>query len=153
MILDIIIEENNLSIFHHIYFPIILYNNSMEVMQVVTFIKDYSLDTIKSKLWMLYLLNITDIVFTILLLSTGYYIEANFFMTSAVQDPVTSVNLKVILPAIVLLYVYYRAQFASNVQLKKTNVVISAITLTYAVINLSHLIWFAILPIFIMVSF
>ncbi|HHY73112.1 MAG TPA: hypothetical protein GX497_07785 [Bacillus bacterium] len=120
---------------------------------MVTFIKDYSLDTIKSKLWMLYLLNITDIVFTILLLSTGYYIEANFFMTSAVQDPVTSVNLKVILPAIVLLYVYYRAQFASNVQLKKTNVVISAITLTYAVINLSHLIWFAILPIFIMVSF
>jgi hypothetical protein len=51
---------------------------------MIAFIKNYSLDNIKNKLLMLYILNVTDIVFTLLLLSTGFYMEANGLMSNAV---------------------------------------------------------------------
>ncbi len=119
---------------------------------MLAFIKDYSLDNLKNKLFVLYVLNITDIIFTLLLLNTGFYIEANILMISAVQSYAASFCLKVLLPAILLLYVFYRLKSANERQLRNSNIMISGITVVYAFINLSHLVWFSILPLFIMNS-
>lgn len=115
---------------------------------MLAYVKDYSLDNLKNKLILLYVLNVTDIVFTLLLLNTGYYIEANILMTSAVQSYTASFGLKILLPAILLLYISYRLKSANTRQLKNSNIMISSITVVYAVINLSHLLWFSLLPIF-----
>ncbi|HHW38755.1 MAG TPA: hypothetical protein GXX18_16240 [Bacillales bacterium] len=117
---------------------------------MLAYVKDYSLDNLKNKLIVLYVLNVTDIVFTLLLLNTGYYIEANTLMNSAVQNYTASFCLKVLLPAILLLYIFYRLKSANVRQLKNSNIMINGITAVYAFINLSHLVWFSILPIFIM---
>jgi hypothetical protein len=119
----------------------------MEVFQMIAFIKNYSLDNIKNKLLMLYILNVTDIVFTLLLLSTGFYMEANGLMSNAVQSPAASIALKVILPAVLFICVYFRMHKATLQQLKKSNFLITGATVLYALINLSHLVWFCILPI------
>lgn len=112
---------------------------------MITFIKNYSLDNIKYKLLILYILNVTDIIFTLLLLNTGLYIEANTLMTGAVQNPMAGFTLKVVLPAAMLFYLYIRMQKANNTQLKISNVIINIAAFLYALINTSHLIWFILL--------
>lgn len=124
----------------------------LEVLHMLTYVKDYSLDNLKNKLLVLYVLNITDIIFTLLLLNTGYYMEANILMNSAVQSYAASFCLKVLLPGILLLYVFFRLKSANERQLRNSNIMISGITVVYAFINLSHLVWFSILPLFIMNS-
>lgn len=121
-----------------------------EVLHIVAYVKDYSLDNLKNKLIILYVLNVTDIVLTLLLLDTGYYIEANFLMTTAVQSYTASFCLKILLPAILLLYVFFRLKSANERQLRNSNIMISGITVVYAFINLSHLVWVSLLPLFIM---
>lgn len=116
---------------------------------MITFIKNYSIENIKNKLILLYILNVTDIIFTLLLLSTGYYIEANLFMVKTVQSLITSFILKVILPATLLLYLYMRIQKATNLQLKKVNFAVNILTVFYVLINTSHLIGIIFLGIFI----
>lgn len=119
---------------------------------MLVYVKDYSLENLKNKLIVLYVLNVTDIVLTLFLLNTGYYTEANILMTSAVQSYAASFSLKVLLPAILLLYVCYRLKSANEQQLKNSNIMISGITVLYAIINLSHLVWVSLLPLFIMNS-
>jgi len=113
---------------------------------MTTFIKNYSLKNIKHKFLILYLLNLTDIIFTLLLLHTGLYMEANALMVKAVQSLVSSFILKVVLPAALLGYLYIRMTKATETQLKKSNLIITIVISIYFLINVSHLVWFAILP-------
>jgi hypothetical protein len=83
---------------------------------MITFIKDYNLESIRKKLILLYILNVTDILFTLLLLQTGYFTEVNIFMMKAVQSPVISVLLKIILPAALLFYIFKRMKDAEAMQ-------------------------------------
>jgi hypothetical protein len=108
---------------------------------MIAFINNYSLHNMKNKLLMIYILNITDIAFTLLLLSTGYFIEANLLLKNVVQNPTESFVLKVVLPALLLIYLYIRIQKASDKELKKANHFISGITVLYLLINISHLLW------------
>lgn len=70
-------------------------------------------------------------------------------MSKAVQSPIISLTLKVVLPALFLKLLYYRMHKATDQQLKKSNLLINGAAALYALINLSHLVWFAMLPIFI----
>ena len=106
------------------------------------FIKTYTFENIKYKLLLLYLLNVTDILFTHLLLSTGLFMEANFLMVKAVQNISSSFMLKIVLPAVLLLYIYLRMKKASETQLKQSNLILNIITGVYIIINISHLVWF-----------
>jgi Domain of unknown function (DUF5658) len=115
------------------------------------FIKDYSLENIKSKLAILYILNLTDIVFTIILVNTGYYFEANFLIANVVKDYTASFLIKVLLPATLLLYIYFRMQKANDYQLRVSNILISLAVGLYATINAFHILWFALLPIFMLI--
>jgi hypothetical protein len=119
--------------------------------KLIFFIKSYSLENIKSKLLILYLLNVTDITFTLLLLSTGLFIEANIIMAEVVASLLYSFMLKVVLPAALLSYLYFRMKKASEKQLKQSNILLSIATGVYVVINVFHLIYlllFGLLKIF-----
>jgi hypothetical protein len=116
---------------------------------LLAFIKNYNLEVIKKKLLILYVLNVTDIIFTLILLSTGFYMEANTLMADVVQNPLTSLALKTILPAALLLFIYIRMAKATDNQLKQSNFILNIAAAGYALINVSHLVWFAILPILV----
>lgn len=114
---------------------------------MIAFIRNYSLKSIKNKLLLLYILNVTDIIFTLLLLSTGFYIEANTLMGKIIQSPPAGLVLKIVLPAGLFIVVYVRMQKATDQQLKKSNLLINGATILYTLVNISHLIWFARIPI------
>jgi hypothetical protein len=117
---------------------------------MIAFIKNYSLLMMKKKFIVLYLLNLLDITFTLLLLQTGYFQEVNFFMVKVVENPLISILLKVILPAILLYYMYYKSKDSDTSQLKVTNIALNISLTLYALVNLSHLVWTALLPVFIL---
>jgi len=119
----------------------------MEVFVIETFGKNPKLKNIKIKLLILYLLNVTDIIFTLLLLSTGLYREANIFMVKVVESIHASFILKIALPAALLMFIYVRMQTATDQQLKKSNLFINGVITIYTLVNISHIIWFGLLPI------
>jgi len=116
---------------------------------MITFIKSYNFITIKKKLILLYILNVTDLIFTLLLLNTGLFMEMNLLMSKTVQNYGASFVLKVILPAVILFYLYLRIQKASQTQLKKANVIINIAVIIYALINVSHFVWLLLTPLFL----
>lgn len=117
---------------------------------MIAFIKNYSLEVIKKKFILLYLLNVTDIIFTVLLLQTGYFEEVNVFMVNAVSNPLTGMLLKVVLPAFLLFFIYRRIKKADLSQLKASNIAVNISLTIYTLVNISHIIWVALLPVLIL---
>lgn len=115
---------------------------------MIAFIKNYDLVLIKKKLIMLYILNVTDIIFTLLLLQTGYFSEVNFLMVNVVQYPVISLCLKIILPAILLSYLYCHIKISEKDAWRVSNIAINISLTIYILVNLSHIVWVALLPVF-----
>jgi hypothetical protein len=77
--------------------------------------------------------------------------EANVLMAKAVDSLLSSFMLKVVLPAALLSYLYFRMKNASEKQLKQSNILLSIAIIVYAVINVFHLIYlllFGLLKIF-----
>ena len=68
--------------------------------------------------------------------------EANILMVKVVDSLFASFMLKVVLPAALLSYLYFRMRKASEKQLKQSNILLSAATVSYIVINVLHLIYF-----------
>ncbi len=127
-----------------------------------TFIKDYSIDSIKKKLILLYLLNVFDVLMTLILLRTGYFREANIFMVKMVESPLASFLFKVVFPALLLTYLYTRIKQTAEVseqdelatslcyeELKVSNIGILISLTIYTLVDLSHLVWTALLPFFL----
>ncbi|MBE5967128.1 MAG: hypothetical protein E7255_09210 [Lachnospiraceae bacterium] len=123
---------------------------------MVAFIKDYNLDSIKKKLIILYLLNVIDIFMTLLLLRTGFFREANFIMAKLVERPFVSLLFKVIFPALMLYYLYTEIRKVTiseemkpaqvYQELKVSNISINLSILIYSIVDLTHLMWTALLP-------
>ena len=107
---------------------------------MISFISNHTLEKIKLKFLILYILNVTDMLFTIFLLSTGLFIEINFLMEKAVQSLLVSFMLKIVLPAVLLLYLYIRMRKANETQLKQSNIIINVVCTAYLLINLWHLV-------------
>jgi len=106
----------------------------------MTFISSHTLENIKSKFLILYFLNVTDILFTTFLLSTGLFLETNFLMVKAVQSFSASFILKIMLPAVLLLCLYIRMKKATETQLKQSNIITNIAIVVYLIINLWHLV-------------
>jgi len=68
--------------------------------------------------------------------------EANILMVNAVDSILASFMLKVVIPAALLSYLYFRMKKASEKQLKQSNILLSVATGVYAVINIFHLVYF-----------
>jgi hypothetical protein len=108
--------------------------------------KKNSLSVIRKKLCLLYLLNVADIIFTVLLLRTGYFSEINIFMVRVIENPFACILVKVILPIILIYYIYMQMANATQAQLKASNIAINISLSLYALVNVTHLIWTASLP-------
>jgi hypothetical protein len=117
---------------------------------MVAFIKNYSVAVIKKKFIILYMLNVMDIIFTVLLLQTGYFQEVNILMAKAVNNPIAGLLLKIILPAVLLIYIYKRIKDSDSSQLKASNIAVNISLTIYSLVNLSHLVWTVLLPVFMM---
>jgi hypothetical protein len=115
---------------------------------MISFMRSCSLRSIASKLLLLYFLNGLDIVFTLLLLRTGLYREANPFMSAVVQSPIDSLVLKLLVPALLLAYIFFRIKNATARQLKLSNYILGVIIAFYCLVNLSHIVWFILMPVF-----
>ncbi|MGH4122866.1 MAG: DUF5658 family protein [Clostridium sp.] len=75
--------------------------------------------------------------------------EANRLMINAVQSASASFILKILLPAVLLLYICIRMKKANETQLKQSNIILNIITGVYIIINISHLICFLLFCLFI----
>lgn len=117
---------------------------------MIAFIKNYQLHSIKNKFILLVLFNITDILFTVILLSTGFFKEANVIMVHVLDNQLTSLIVKVIMPAVLLVYLYHRMQTATEHQLRIANYLINGILIAYIGINVCHLFMLSILPVFML---
>lgn len=102
----------------------------------------------KKRMISLYLLNVTDIIFTLLLLRTGLFTEANGAMSGVVTNPIAGLAVKLILPALLLFYLFFRLKRASPKQLRISGWVINIVLVFYGLVNLSHVLWILLLPFF-----
>ncbi|ONI39624.1 hypothetical protein AN639_02405 [Candidatus Epulonipiscium fishelsonii] len=99
----------------------------------------FSAKTLKTKVVFLYLLNVFDIIFTLILLETSYFQEANVFMQSIVTSNILSIFVKIILPAGIVFYILYLIKQCDIDKLIFCNVVISISIIFYILVNLNHL--------------
>ena len=113
------------------------------------FIKQSSLSTIKIKLIILYILNISDILLTLILVRTGLIIEANPVMASIIENSFATFFVKGIIPALLFIYLYYRLQSATPKMIKLTNFCIFILLGFYFFINCLHLLWFSFITLFL----
>lgn len=104
-------------------------------------LQNYSLVSIRNKLLVLYVLNVTDILFTLFLTCTGYFVEANPIMAVFLCNTASCIALKTLVPALLCIYLYLRMRTATGSQLKKANKFINALAIGYACINVLHIIW------------
>ncbi|HAX73988.1 MAG TPA: hypothetical protein DCY20_10735 [Firmicutes bacterium] len=109
------------------------------------FLKNYQQQNLGLKLGLLYLLNITDIIFTLMLIQTGLFLEANPLMAPILNNSMTTFLIKGILPAALFIYLYIRLNHATTKQLKISNIAILIMVLFYTLVNILHLIWFSLL--------
>ncbi|MGL4873367.1 MAG: DUF5658 family protein [Clostridium sp.] len=93
----------------------------------------------KRNLQILYLLNVTDYIFTIVLVSTGKFEEGNILMESFVLNPLKGLILKVFIIGIVIKGLIILFKKASEDELKKLNFLSIVSVLVYVGINLLHI--------------
>ena len=106
---------------------------------MLSYIKNYSIVNIKYKLSLLYLLNVSDIIFTLLLINSGYYIEANPIMATILNQPVKLFLVKILLPALLLCFIYIRMKKAEKHQMIISNTIINGALYIYGLLNLLHI--------------
>ena len=119
-----------------------------EALQVKNFIKTYNLNGIKKKLIIIYILNVIDIVFTIALIKSGWFTEANGFMQSLVQSTLMSYVVKITIPATILLYIYMRVMNSDEKTLKMTNIGLLIPLIMYIGVDVLHVMYTIAIPIF-----
>lgn len=113
----------------------------MEMVIIFELLKRYDLKIVRQKLFATYILNITDILFTIYLLHTGAFIELNLFMNKILNSSGSIFLVKILLPGILILLLCLRLSKANIKQLYKANIIIDGCLIFYIAINLSHIIW------------
>lgn len=96
---------------------------------------------IKMKFIALIILNITDVLATLILINIGFCVEANIFMKNIIQAPLISIAVKTIIPAVLLYFLYHRLKLANEKQIRIAAVIINAGLGLYILINISHLVW------------
>lgn len=103
------------------------------------FIMNTSSESLKKKLTFIYILNALDIVFTFTLLKTGLFYEANKLMINIVTNPYLSILVKLIVPALLIIYLLFKIDELPSSQLKFCTFFINLVILVYLCINILHL--------------
>ncbi len=112
---------------------------------MISFLKCSSIEGLRNKMIFVFVLNLTDIVFTLILCGTGAFIEANPVAAIFTGSAAAALAAKSLIPAALLTYLYFRLKGASEGQRKKANISIAALLVVYSLINISHLTWLSVL--------
>jgi hypothetical protein len=108
----------------------------------VSLLKNSNLSYIKKKLITLYILNVTDIIFTLILINTGLFMEGNVIMAPLINNnQLSTLFLKLFLPLILILWLAYRIKKATERQLFIGNIIINTCLIFYGVVNIFHVLW------------
>lgn len=107
----------------------------------MNFIKSYNYKNLQIKLLLLFLLNGLDIIFTLLLLRTELFMEANIFMINIINSPLLALIIKLGLVGLLIFIEYKRIVYAKDRDLFFSNILITGIICLYILINLSHIFW------------
>jgi hypothetical protein len=114
----------------------------MEMYFIVSVMKIGDLESIKKKLIAIYVLNVTDIIFTIFLVNTSMFLEVNAVMAPLVNNrQLLSIIIKVVIPLLLLSGVYQRMKDATEKQLFQSNIIINGCLIFYGLVNISHVVW------------
>src|SRR5690554_2066453 len=100
-----------------------------------------SLKNIRYKLVLLYILNVLDLAFTIVLINTGLFSEVNILVDTLMQSALSCFLVKAILPGVLIAFIIKRIKKASDIQLRISNLLINIVLCFYLAVNLHHLIW------------
>lgn len=106
-----------------------------------SFIMNSSFNSVKKKLILVYFFNVTDIIFTYYLLSTGDFTEANFLLRGAIDNTWLTLFIKIVVTFVLIIYLLKRMQHANLKQLRICNVLINILLLFYILINMGHIFW------------
>jgi hypothetical protein len=112
---------------------------------MVKFLKNYALSNIKIKLTVIYLLNATDIFFTLILINSGYFYEGNYIISPFLTKPFIAILLKLTLPGVLIIVLNHRIKKATTKQLILSNLLIDGCMIMYIVINCFHIAWLTLL--------
>lgn len=105
------------------------------------YIKFHTLPNIQKKLILLFILNTTDIIFTLILLSTGLFIEVNIIMVNIVESLMVALGLKFGLIGGLIGLEYKRIEQDTERQLFGANIAIGVVLVVYVIINIMHVLW------------
>ncbi|MEL7603066.1 MAG: DUF5658 family protein [Bacillota bacterium] len=106
---------------------------------MLVFIK--SAENLTAKLIAICALNVTDMLLTIALVSTGAFAEGNPVMAQLMDSTPAALALKLIAPALLAALLILRLRGATPRQRKTANVLICTLLAFYALVNLSHIVW------------
>lgn len=104
-------------------------------------LKNSSIYTLQNKLTGIYILNTLDILFTISLLKTGLFQEANALMINIVDNNLLSILIKLILPALLIIYVIVHLGELPDGNLKVCNFFINIVLIIYTTITVLHVLY------------
>ncbi|WP_420839225.1 DUF5658 family protein [Clostridium yunnanense] len=107
---------------------------------MLSLLRSYDLESVKKKFIILYILNITDILFTLILVNSGYFFEANLLLCNIINNPFLCTIIKVVLPLFLLFFLYKSMQKANESQLILGKKFIHLGLLLYVIINTIHII-------------
>ncbi|MHC1749091.1 MAG: DUF5658 family protein [Cellulosilyticaceae bacterium] len=94
-----------------------------------------------NKLTLIYCLNSFDILFTFILLKTGMFFEANHLMRQIVESAPLSILVKLLAPAILIIYILLRLEELPPNSLRFCNLAINLVLGVYIIINILHVIY------------
>lgn len=104
---------------------------------MIAFLK--TADNLNAKLVAIYALNVTDILLTLALKSTGAFFEGNPVMALFMGSAASALLVKFLLPAVLVALLCLRLRGATAAQLKKSNLPVCALLVLYTLVNTLHL--------------
>lgn len=106
---------------------------------MISYVKNSSARCLKQKLTFIYFLNTIDIIFTYALLKTGLFQEVNVLMVNIVNDALLSILIKLILPAVLMIYIVTKLDELPFIHLPLCNFFVMIVFTLYSSIALMHL--------------
>ncbi len=94
---------------------------------------------LRIRMLLLYALNILDMVVTKFLLQTGKFREMNPVMALALQNDWVTLLLKLLLPAVLMIYLDRRLRLADARHLKLSARVLEVLIAAYCIVSMLHL--------------
>ena len=99
----------------------------------------------KKRLFLLFILNFSDWICTLSLLSTGYFEEANPLMKTVIANPLAGFIVKAAMPFVLIMTALYKIKNSDSKQLLIANNICLVGVSVYLLINIYHIICFSLI--------